>query len=90
MLRKNDLVLISVSHVTSHWVRNNMSNFQGAVYVKIAVKDGKIRNQVMMRNRHDRFDEVIIVDETDGYGLDDVEKAKKGCKSTTSNMGIIP
>ena len=35
---------------------------------------GKISNKTMMRKMLERFDEVGIVDETNGFGLDFVKK----------------
>ena len=37
----------------------------------------------------ERFGEVRIVDETNGFGLDFVEKTESGFWSTTPNMGAI-
>ena len=42
--------------------------------MKILIENGKICNQMMIRERLERFDGVWIIDETDGYGLDSPKK----------------
>ena len=51
--------------------------------VKVSVIDGKISNLTMMGKRLERFGEVIIIDETNGFGLDFVEKTESRFWSTT-------
>ena len=47
--------------------------------MKVSVKDGKISNETMMRKTLEEFDEVRIIDETNGFGLDFVKKTESGC-----------
>ena len=42
-----------------------------------------------MGKRLDRFGEVVIVDETNDFGLDFVEKTESGFWSTTPGMGAV-
>ena len=42
-----------------------------------------------MRKRLDRFDEVGIVDETNGSGLDFFEKTESGFWNTTPDVGAV-
>ena len=42
--------------------------------MKISIENGKICNQATMRERMERFCEVWIIDETDGFGLHFVKK----------------
>ena len=44
--------------------------------MKVSVKDGKISNQMTMGKRLERFGEVVIVQETNVFGLDIVEKTE--------------
>ena len=55
--------------------------------MKVSVKDGKMCSQTMMRKRLERFGEVRIVDETNGFGLDFVEKRKSGVRNITQTWG---
>ena len=41
--------------------------------MKVSVKDGKISNKTTMGKRLERFGEVRIIDETNGFGQDFVE-----------------
>ena len=58
--------------------RNNIPDLLRAMPVKLFVKDGKISSQTTMRKRLERFGEVRIVDGTNGFGLDIVEKTESG------------
>ena len=51
--------------------------------MELSVKDGKICNQNTMREMFEKFGEVVIVDETNGFGLNFVEEAASGFGSTT-------
>ena len=42
--------------------------------MEISINNGKICNQTTMRERLERFGEVWIIDESDGFGLDIVKK----------------
>ena len=42
--------------------------------MKISIENGKICNQTTMRERLERFGEVWIIDETDGFRLDFVKQ----------------
>ena len=57
--------------------------------VKVSIKDGKISNQTMMGKRLERFGEVRVVDETNGFGLDFVEKTESRFWSTTPDVGAV-
>ena len=52
--------------------------------MKISVENGKICNQTRMGERLERLGEVWIVDETDCFGLDFIEKMERGFRSTAS------
>ena len=51
--------------------------------MKVSVKDGKISNETTMGKRLERFGEVRIIDETNGFGLDFVKKTESRCGSST-------
>ena len=53
--------------------------------VKVSVKDGKISNLTMMGRRLERFGEVRIVDEMNGFGLDFAKETESGFCSTTKS-----
>ena len=57
--------------------------------MKVSIKDGKISNKMTMGKRLERFDGVRIVDETNGFGLDFVEKAESRFWSTTPDVGAV-
>ena len=57
--------------------------------VKVSIKDGKISNYTMMGKRLERFGEVRTVDETNGFGLDFVEKTETGFWRTTPEVGAV-
>ena len=57
--------------------------------VKVSVIDGKISNQTTMGKRLERFGEVRIIDETNGFGLEFVEKTESRFWSTTPDMGAV-
>ena len=57
--------------------------------MKTLVENGKICNQTTMGERLKRTGEAWIVDETDCFRLDFVEKMEKRVSSTTSNMGVV-
>ena len=56
--------------------RNNLPDLLRTMPVKVFIKDGKISNQSMRGKRLERFGEVRIVDETNGFGLDFFEKTE--------------
>ena len=62
---------------TLHWIRNNILDIQRAMPVKIAVENGKICNKTMMGERLERIGEVWILDETDSFILDFVERMER-------------
>ena len=75
---------------TSHWIGDDRPDFQGAISVKVIDKSGKICNQRTMRERE--TEEIWwgwIVDETDGFGLDLIEKTERGIRSTIPDMGPV-
>ena len=57
--------------------------------MNVSIKNGEICNQTTMRKKLVRFGEVWIVDETDGFGLDIVEKTERGFRSTTPDKGAV-
>ena len=57
--------------------------------VKLSIKDGKIPNQSTMGKRLERFGEVRIIDETNGFGLDFVKKTESRFWSTTPDVGAV-
>ena len=57
--------------------------------MRVSVKDGKISNQTTMGKRLERFGEVRIIDETNGFGLDFVEKTESRFWSTTPDVGAV-
>ena len=59
------------------------------MYVKVSVKDVEISNQSTLGMRLQRFGEVRIVDETNGFGLDFVEKTESRFWSTTPDVGAV-
>ena len=59
------------------------------MYVKLSVKDVEISNQSTLGMRLQRFGEVRIVDETNGFGLDFVEKTESRLWSTTPDVGAV-
>ena len=56
--------------------------------MKVYVKDGKISNQTTMEKGLERFGEAWIVDETNGFGLDFVEKTVRGFWS--ADLIVVP
>ena len=42
--------------------------------MKISIENGQICNQATMRERLERFGEIWVIYETDGFGLDFVKK----------------
>ena len=54
--------------------------------VKVSVIDGKISNQTTMGKRLEQYGEVRIIDETNGFGLDIVEKTESRFWSTTPDV----
>ena len=69
-----------------YWIRNNILDFLRAMFVKIAVENGKICNKTTMGERLQRISEVWIVDETDSFRLDSVKKMERRFRSTTPDM----
>ena len=57
--------------------------------IKVSVKGGKISNYTTMGKRVERFCEATIVDETNGFGLDFVEKTESRFWSTTPDVGAV-
>ena len=74
---------------TSHWIRNDIPYFQGAMPVKISIKNERICNQTTMRKRLERAGEVWIVDEKGGFGLDFIKKTERRFRSTTPDMEAV-
>ena len=66
---------------------NNLPDLLRAMPGKVSIKDGEISNQTMMGKRLERFGEVMIVDETNGFGLDSVKKIESGFWSATPDVG---
>ena len=56
--------------------------------LKIAVEKGKICNKTTMGERLQRISEVWIVDETDSFRLDSVNKMER-FRSTTLDMRVV-
>ena len=59
---------------TLHWTTNDALDLQRAMSMKISVENGKICNQAAMGERLVRTSEVRIVDETNCFRLDFIEK----------------
>ena len=57
--------------------------------MKVFIKDGKISNQSTMGKRLERFGEVGIIGETNGFGLDFFEKTESRFWSTTPDVGAV-
>ena len=57
--------------------------------MKMSVKNGKICNKTTMRERMERIGEVWIVNETDCFRLDFIEKMERRFRSTTPDMGAV-
>ena len=57
--------------------------------VKVSVIDGEISNKMTMGKRLERFGEVKIVDETNGFVLDFFEKTESRFWSTTPDVGAV-
>ena len=74
---------------TSHWIRSDVPDFQGAMSMIALIENGKVYNQMTLGKRLEEFGEVLIVDKEDGFGLDFVEKAKRGFRSTILHIIII-
>ena len=60
------------------YTQHDIPNLLKEMPVKSSLKDGKMANLTTMRKRLQRRGEVGIVDETNGFGLDFVEKAESG------------
>ena len=71
---------------TSYWTRNGVLDLQRAMSMKISVENGKISNQTTIGERLERNGEVRIVDETDCFILDFIEKMERRFRSTTPDM----
>ena len=70
--------------------QRNMSNIldlMRAMSVKVSVNDGKISNQTTMEKGLERFDEIEIVAETNGFGLDFATKTESGLWTGPSQRG---
>ena len=57
--------------------------------MKVSVKDGTISNKSTMGKRLERFGEVRIIDETNGFGLDFVEKIVTSKQSWNLTNGLL-
>ena len=57
--------------------------------MKVFIKDGKISNQSTMGKRLERFGEIRIIDETNGFGLDFAEQTESRFWSTTPDVGAV-
>ena len=53
------------------------------------MKDGKLSNETMMGETLERFGEVRIINETNGFGLDFVEKTKSRFWSAIPGVGAV-
>ena len=74
---------------TPHWTRNNILDFQREMFVKIEVENGKIRSQTTIGWRMLRIDEVWIVDDTDSFRLEFVEKMERREKKMQADTKYI-
>ena len=74
---------------TLRWTRNDVLDLQRAMSMKLSVEIGKICNQKTMGERLERIDEVWIVDETDFFRLDFIEKMERRFRSNTPDMGTV-
>ena len=72
-----------------NWTRNGVLDFQRAMFMKKSVENGKICNQTTMEERVERIGEVWIVDETDCFRLDFIEKMERRFRITTPDMGAV-
>jgi len=72
-----------------HWTRNYFLDLQRVMSMKISVESGSICNQTMMGERLEKIGKVWIVDETDCFRLDAIEKMERGFRSTTTDMGAV-
>ena len=60
-----------------------------ATSLKVYVKDGKISNETTMGKMLERFGEVRIIDEMNGFGLDFVEKTESRFWSNSPDVGAV-
>ena len=74
---------------TPHWARNDILDLERAMSLKILIENGKICNQMTMGERLERIGEVWIVDETDCFRLDSIEKMERRVRSTNPDMGAV-
>ena len=74
---------------TPHWTRNDVIYLQRAMSMKISVENGKISNQTTMGERLVRLGEGWILDETDCFGMDFIEKMERRFRSTAPDMGAV-
>ena len=65
---------------------NNIPDLLRKMSVKVSVKDGKISNSRTMGKRLERFGEVRIIDETNGFRLHFVKKTASRFWSTTQDV----
>ena len=72
------MILVGRSKQAKH--RWQCSELLGAMPVKALVESGKICNQTTMRKRLERFCEIWIVDKTDGFRLNFIEKEERRFK----------
>jgi len=72
-----------------HWTRNDILDLQRVMPMKISVESGSICNQTMMGERLEKIGKVWIVDETDCFRLDVIEKMERGFRITTTDMGVV-
>ena len=73
---------------TSHWIRNDIPDFQGE-WKGVSVENRKVCNQTTTRKRLEGDGEVLMVDKMDGFGPDFFKIIKKGFRSTTTDMGAV-
>ena len=73
---------------TPYWIRNNILDFLRAMFMKIAVENGKICNKTTMGERLKRISGVWIVDEMDSFRLDSVKKIEI-FRSTTPDIRAV-
>jgi len=59
---------------TPQWTRNGILDLHRAISMKISVEKERICNHTTMGERLERIGEVWIVDETDCFRLDCIEK----------------
>ena len=74
---------------TPRWTRNDILDLQRAKSMKILIENGKINNQTTIGESLERIGEVWIVDETDCFRLDFIEKMERRFRSNTPAIGAV-